>query len=110
MPLSPLQLAFESRARAFLASHPQIRHEWRDVTSRWWGSRRDLICAPGDSNEIFASLTRDQLTVGATRGDHEDFEDFGRGLSDDALADQAFGHFVDLIVRAGYLAPRPGEG
>ncbi len=105
MPSSPLQSAFERQARAFLATCPHIQHEWRDVTSRLTGDRRELICAVGTANEMFASLSDRQLTVGLTHGNHDDFEDFGRGLSDEAVADEAFRHFVALLTSSGHLDP-----
>lgn len=109
MPLSLLQKSFEHRARAFFAAHPEIRHQWRESASRLVGTRLDVICAPGASNEVFASLSVGQLTVGPTRGEHTDFEDFGRGLSDDAIAEEAFRHFLDVLTHAGHLALRPNE-
>jgi hypothetical protein len=72
---------FEALARSFLAEHPTIRHEWRHVRNAW-GGRTDLICEPGTANEVFASLTSWQITIG-TQGSDIDFEDFGRNLSDD---------------------------
>ena len=105
MPSPPLQTAFERQARAFLGARPHIQHEWRDVTSGLTGDRRELVCAAGAANEIFASLSDSQLTVGLTHGDHDDFEDFGRGLSDEAVADEAFRHFVALLTSSGHLDP-----
>ena len=91
--------------QAFLAQHPTIPHEWRDVASRWSGSRRDLVCGPGQTNEVFASLLGPQIAIGATRGEHEDFEDFGRGLSDEEVAREAFNRFVEILTEAGHLEP-----
>ena len=101
-----MDAAFESLAVAFLAQHPTIRHEWREAASRWWGGRRDLICAPGQRNEVFASLLGNQIALGITSGDHEDFEDFGRGLSSEEVARQAFDRFVEVLAEAGHLDPR----
>lgn len=84
MTRSSLNDTFEELAKAFLAIHPGIQHEWRDVPSWFWGARRDLICAPDQPSEVFASLLGHQIALGATGDDHEDFEDFGRGLSDEA--------------------------
>jgi hypothetical protein len=41
--------------------------------------------------------------------DHVDFERFGRKLSDNELAAQAFEHFRSLLVRSK-LIPRATEG
>jgi len=100
-----MDATFESLALVFLAQHPTIPHEWRDVVGRWSGRRRDLICAPGQKNEVFASLLGTQIALGTTRGDHEDFEDFGRGLSDEDVAREAFSRFVELLTEAGHLEP-----
>ena len=102
---SPLDIAFEELALEFLAKHPGIRHEWRDVPGRFWSARRDLICAPGQSNEAFASLLGSQIVVGVTAGEHEDFEDFGRGLSDIAIACEAFTRFVEILRERGLVSP-----
>jgi hypothetical protein len=108
MTKTTLDAAFESLAVAFLAQHPTIPHEWRDVTSRWWGGvRRDLICAPGQKNEVFASLKGTQIALGITSGDHEDFEDFGRSVSDEEVAREAFDRFVEVLSEAGHLDPQP---
>lgn len=105
MTTSPLDIAFEELARHFLAEHPGIRHEWRDVPSTWLGARRDLVCAPGLPNEVFASLLGGQIAIGQTSGEHEDFEDFGRGLSEEAVAREAFDRFVAILSEAGHLGP-----
>ena len=105
MPLSPLGIAFEALALGFLSNHSGIRHEWRDVPDRFWSVRRDLICAPGESNEVFASLLDSQIAVGVTAGEHEDFEDLGRGLSDTAIAHEAFTRFVEILRETGLFAP-----
>jgi len=100
---SGLDLAFERLARGFLATHPQIKHEWRPV-AKWHGTRTDLVCAPGLPNEVFASLLGHQIAVGATAAtDHEDFEDFGRSLSDDQVAQEAFDCFVALLREHGHI-------
>jgi hypothetical protein len=93
---------FEALARSFLAEHPTIRHEWRHVRNAW-GGRTDLICEPGTANEVFASLTSGQITVGA-RGSDTDFEDFGRNLSDDQIAREAFGQFLKLLSESGIVS------
>jgi hypothetical protein len=94
---------FETIAKAFLAEHANIRHEWRPVHSAWSGGRTDLVCEPGSANEVWASLMSGQIAVGANGVDHTDFEDFGRGLTDRALAAEAFAHFVTLLKRKGIV-------
>jgi tetratricopeptide (TPR) repeat protein len=82
---------FEALAREYLERHSEIPRRWlqkRDIA----GGRKDLVCWPGTGHEVFASLRRHQITVGAA-GRHTDFEDFGRGLSDDELAREAFADF-----------------
>jgi hypothetical protein len=97
---------FEALARAFLAKHSGIRHEWRQVRSAWSGGRTDLLCEPGGSREVFASLTGGHVTVGTSEA-RTDFEDFGRGLSNQQLAEEAFAQFVVLLQEKGIF--RVGE-
>ena len=94
---------FESLARQYLAKNPSIRHEWRAVRSIWWGGRTDLLCEPGSSREVYASLFNAHIAIGSG-ADCQDFEDFGRGLSSAALAREAFAHFVDLLKQNGIVA------
>src|SRR5205085_955820 len=94
--------AFETHARAFLADHAWVRHEWREIASHVWGNRTDLICDAGTPREIWATLRADSIAVGAG-DDHQDFEDFGRGLSDEELAEAAFRYFCELLESNGYL-------
>jgi|SRR5438034_4386828 len=101
---SDLDRAFANLATAFFAKHPEVRHEWREVKSRLWGDRVDLVCGVGSQNEVYASLLDWQIAVGVTNGDHDDFEDFGRGLSEEALATEAFQRFVQLLRERGHLA------
>lgn len=89
---------FESLARSFLSEHPSIIHEWRPVKSALSGGRTDLICRAENGAEVFASLTSDQITVGSG-AELNDFEDFGRGMSGEALAKEAFEWFVQLLQR-----------
>jgi hypothetical protein len=98
-----LDQAFEHLAREFLSQHPEIPHEWRQMRSRWWRDRVDLVCGVGAPNEVFATLHGHQIAVGPTKGHHDDFEDFGRGLSDEAVAREAFDRFVEVLAEAGYL-------
>ena len=46
--------------------------------------------------EVFASLTATQITVG-NGAEVNDFENFGRGLSEAAVAKEAFEKFVQLL-------------
>jgi hypothetical protein len=91
---------FESLARSYLSQHPGIVHEWRPVKSALSGGRTDLICRAENGAEVFASLTSDQITVGSGT-ESNDFEHFGRGLSDAAVAKEAFERFEQLLQRAG---------
>ena len=95
---------FRSLANAFLLDHPQVSHEWRTVKSRLSADRVDLVCAPGDANEVYASLLGGQIAVG-DRVDHTDFADYGHGLSAEEIARDAFNDLVELLRRHGHLAP-----
>jgi len=92
---------FEAVGRKFLAEHPEIRHEWRQI-SEFADSRTDLVCEPGSDHEVFATLRSWQIVIG-TKNEDTDFEDFGRGLSDKAIALEAFEHFVALLKRNGLV-------
>ena len=94
--------AFESLAKAFFLNHPEISHEWRRVKSRLSGDRVDLVCAPGAANEVYATLLGGQIAVG-DRADHTDFADFGHGLSDEEVAQEAFNDLIELLRRHGHL-------
>ena len=67
------------------------------------GRRRAPCLRCWSPNEVYASLLDWQIAVGVAKGEHEDFEDFGRGLSDEAVAAEAFGHFVALLKKTGHL-------
>jgi hypothetical protein len=43
-----------------------------------------------------------QIAVGAG-GEHEDFEPFGRCISDDEVAQEAFAHLTLLLHQHGYF-------
>ena len=94
---------FESLARSFFAQHAGIRHEWCQVRSAWSGGRTDLLCEPGGNLEVFASLTGGHITVG-TSEQRTDFEDFGRGLSNQQLAEEAFAKFVGFLKGKGIFS------
>jgi hypothetical protein len=102
MNMTELDRTFESLARDFLVAHPEIQHEWREARS---GDRLDLICGVGTATEVFASLLGYQIALGLTLGEHEDFEDFGRGLAEEEVAREAFARFTDLLRLHGHLNP-----
>lgn len=86
---------FESLARDFLAQHPDVPHSWRQIHDPA-GGRTDLICWPETHAEVFASLTDYQITV-STRESEDDFETFGRDMSDEDLAREAMAR-LELII------------
>ena len=86
---------FEQLAREFLKSRADIPHQWKSISNSW-GGRADLVCWPDTQQEVFASLSDGQITVG-NRVVDKDFEDFGRGLSKLQLATEAFDYFQELI-------------
>ena len=95
---------FERVVRAYLAAHPSIRHEWHDRTSKWWGDRREIDLLPSREGmpSVWASFWEGQITVGF--GDqHTDFETFGRKISEEQLAQEAFSYFLELVSDKGYL-------
>jgi len=102
--MTELDRAFESLAKEFLAAHPEVGHEWREVRSRRDGDRTDLICGPGAANEVFASLLGYQIALGLTKGEHQDFESFGRGITNEQVAKEAFERFAALLDEHGHLA------
>ena len=73
-----------------------MRREIQDAS----GGRTDLVFWPGTSLEVFASLTESQITVGGGNT-AEDFESFGRGLSDKELAREAWALLESLIRKRG---------
>ena len=101
---NPLASAFEALARELLEEHPSLRHEWREVDSRWWGGRLDLVFPPPSPEipEVFASLAPAQIAVGAGE-QHEDFENFGRRLTDEQVARLALERLVELLMEHGYI-------
>ncbi len=108
--LSILDQAFERLAADFLAAHPALSHEWRTVKRLGAPERLDLICAIGTSNEVFATLNGYQITVGITNSTHEDFEDFGRRMTDAVVAGEAFQRFVQILEECGHLQGRHDDG
>jgi len=99
-----LSSSFERMVREFLEGHPSVQHRWKEVPSPWWGPRKDLIFEsprPGVSS-VFATICDGQITVG-TATDDEDFERFGRKLSEMEVAQLAFARLVQLLREGGYL-------
>ena len=96
---------FESLARQFLAAHPEVHHEWRQIRGLFgWGvARTDLLCAPCEEREVFASLHGGQITVGNNSED-TDFEPWGRNMSQAEVEREAFAFFVQLLERSGIVA------
>ena len=95
--------AFEDLARDFLGENPGIRHEWRRVRSIWTGGRTELSCAPGEDNEVLAVLRSYQITI-ATASGERDFEEWGRNLSPEQVAKEAFLHFLGMLQSSGILS------
>jgi hypothetical protein len=111
-------LIFQRLAGEYLAAHPEIVWEWRHTAKRWLHPERlDLIVPPLKEGavEVWVSLGDGQLVVGAEgeervslrEDDHRHFEDYGRNITDEALAQEAFGYFVDLLKRHALVAPEP---
>ena len=99
-----LSASFERMAREFLEAHLSLRHEWREVPSRWWGPRKDLVFESPRAGvpSVFASIRDGQITVG-TNEDGEDFERFGRELPELEVAQLAFARLVQLLREGGYF-------
>ena len=93
---------FESLVRPFLASHPEIRHEWHQIRSIWSSGRTDLVCDPDGPKPIWVSLRSYQISV-IVDSEDRDFEDFGRGLSRLQVAQEAFAHFLERLGKQGIL-------
>jgi len=91
--------SFAKMAREYFAQHTGVPHTWREVHDAS-GGRTDLVCWPDTSDEVFASLTDYQITVGS-RDSAEDFEKFGRSLSDEELAREAWARFISLVAERG---------
>ena len=90
---------FERIAREYLAQHPDIPHRWREIRDAS-GGRTDLVLWPETSLEVFASLTESQITVG-DGNTAQDFESYGRGLSDKELASEGWRLLESLIRTRG---------
>jgi hypothetical protein len=96
---------FRTMAREFMTAHPRIGHEWRDMPSSITGGRTDLICSENTPREVWATLRDDSIAVGAGSS-HTDFEAFGRSISTDQLAGEAFAEFVRLLQEKGHIGPQ----
>lgn len=90
---------FEKMAREYFAQHPEIPHAWSEISDAS-GGRTDLVCWPGTSQEVFASLSESQISVGSSENT-EDFESFGRDLSAKELANEAWTLLESLIRKRG---------
>jgi hypothetical protein len=101
--LTRLDLAFHQLAKGFLARHPEVPHEWRLIRDDRSGDRTDLICGRDTPDEVFASLLGTQIACGPTHGEHVDFETFGRDLTDEQVAEEAFDHFVHALRDRGHV-------
>jgi hypothetical protein len=102
---------FETLARQFLAAHPEIRHEWRQIRGIFgWGvARTDLLCEPGAEREVFVSLHGSgQITVGA-KSEDTDFESWGRKMSQAEVEREAFSFFIQLLERKSIFVAHPGH-
>ena len=91
---------FEELARWYLTEHREVRADWRPIASRLWGDRLDLMCVRPDGHEVWATIRPGQIAVGIGP-EHADFEDFGRGMSEEQLGEEAFAEFRDLIEGRG---------
>jgi hypothetical protein len=72
------------------------------VRSRLTGDRRDLVCDPGTSRQVFVTVRAGEAVVGTTDF-HDDYQDFGTGQSDADIAREAFARFVELLRENGHL-------
>jgi hypothetical protein len=96
---------FERLAKEFLTVHPELRHEWRPIASKAFGDRLDLVFpGTGANAEVWATAYTDQIAVGAgSDGDHNDFQDFGRGETPSQLAREGFNRLKALLRQHGHL-------
>ncbi|GEM_PF-5079354 len=85
---------FEMLVDEYLTTRPDIPHKWETSESSVWGHRKDLIC--GTSPEVWASLTEVQISIGRA-GEHVDFESFGRKISAEQVASEAFEYFKTFL-------------
>jgi hypothetical protein len=97
--------SFRELAQELMAANPAIAFEWRDVPSAVAGDRTDLICSGKAPREVWVTLRDDSIAVG-TGNRHTDFESFGRKISVDQIAKEAFAEFVKLLRDNGLLGPR----
>jgi hypothetical protein len=88
---------FEKLAEAFFCAHPEIPHARREIPSLLAGGATVLACHPGSPREVSASLTSHQISITAA-AEQRDFEDFGRGLSQEQVAAEAFEYFASLAL------------
>jgi hypothetical protein len=95
-------LAFEYLARPFVMQRQQLHSEWKKISNRWWGGYTVLLCGTKKQSLVSASLFGPQIAVHSP-SDDVDFEDFGRGLSDLAVAQEAFAFFREQLKLHGLL-------
>lgn len=93
-------LEFEYLVRPFLAQRSEIPNEWKKVSSGWWGGRTDLVCTAREPSGVYATLSRNQITIGTINQDR-DFESFGRQMTEGQVAKEAFDYFVALLHQSG---------
>jgi hypothetical protein len=98
MQSTKIQSEFELLANPFLKTQSGLSYEWRIVASKLWGDRTDLICVLNSNIEVWASFRESSVAIG-TGENHTDFEDFGRGLTDQALASEAFKYFEKIVTQ-----------
>ncbi len=96
--------SFERLVRDFLGRHTALRHQWRPIRDRVAGDRLDLVFAPPSAKvpEVWVTLRDQQIAVGAAAS-HEDFEDFGRRLSGEQVAQEALARLIVLLREHGYV-------
>ena len=90
-----LKAAFERQVKSWLASHPEVPHEWR-CSRDLAGERIDLVCFPQSGKEVWATLRTDAVAIGAGSV-HEDFETAIQGGSTTNVVADACRYFVGLI-------------
>jgi len=110
MPTSTLGREFRRLFGAVAARHTALVHEWQDKSCLTWGPRLDLVCAAGTSSEVYATIYEYSVAVGDAAG-HTDVEDFGRGLSDGQIAQEAISLLEAKLDQHGLITavPRPSK-
>jgi hypothetical protein len=96
------QSAFQVLSRSLLSEHPSLKHEWRMVPSTVWGNRLDLVCGGGSGSQVWVTVYKDSVAVGAGE-QHRDFANTKGRVSPEALASEAFSYFKQLLLDNGLL-------